>query len=280
MYLDLDRYLRPERVGACLAALTRPRSAVIAGGTWLNADPSRHAHLAQVVDLQALALRGIEADEEAVKIGALTPLADLVGAVEPDFMAIGMAAAAERNLAIRNRSTVGGRLCRNAADGRLATAMLALNCQVEVCTPAGVREVPLGKHLADVAAGRLGGVVTRAILESTPGYSAYIDSTLTAVDAPVTDAALAVCVDGTARVATGGHAADASGALSLPETSAVVAGIGWSKDYAGWRAKVREAALAEIPSYTDALATGDYRRHLAATLITRLVGAWLEGGDE
>lgn len=284
MYLALETYLRPDTVADCLAELRVPGTALIAGGTWLNV--TGHERIKRVVDLQALPLNGIEAEAGGLRIGALTPLSDLVGTVPPAFSAIGVAAAAERNVAIRSRSTVGGRLARDRSDARLATAMLALAAQLEVTGSAGKSLVPLDSHLASVAAsavGGMGGIATAVVFPSNPASSSYLSSELTAVDAPTTDAALAVFADGRTRVATGGHARDATGTLFLPETSRLIATLAPTGSdtgaNTGWAAEVRAAALAEIPEYSNALASGDYRRDLAATLIVRLVRTWLSGGE-
>jgi len=278
MYLELASYARPATVAAALSLLAEPGSAALAGGTRLNVHG--HERLRAVVDLQALPLEGVTVDSRRVRLGALTPIGDvLIAGLPAGLAALTEAVAAEKNLAIRNRSTLGGRVSRDRSDARLVTALLALGAEVELALagPDGsVLEAtrPLAERVADIAAGRASGLVAGVLLPSDAAWSAYQTVQLTAVDAPMTDAALAVTARGLA-IATGVHGPGAAGTVLLPEAAARVAALTPADRPEAWRPALRELLLTEIPAYTDALVSGDYRRDLAATLVLRLVDAWL-----
>jgi len=277
MYLELAFYERPTTVAAALRLLALSGSAPIAGGTHLNVHG--HEHLRSVVDLQALPLGGVAFDADRAWLGALTTLAEVLAADLPaGLAALTEAVTAEKNLAVRNRSTLGGRISRNRADARLATALLALGAEVEVFTAgdggAVQATVPLAKRLADVASRHATGLVGGIVLPSATRWSAYLTAQFTAVDAPMTDAALAETPSGLA-LAGGVHADNAGGTVLLPRAAAQAAALTPDADPAAWRSALRATVLDELPSHTDALVSGDYRRDVAATLVVRLVEAWL-----
>ncbi|PKN56888.1 MAG: hypothetical protein CVU56_13675 [Deltaproteobacteria bacterium HGW-Deltaproteobacteria-14] len=278
MYLDLQTYTRPATMAEALAQLAAPGAAALAGGTHLNVHG--HEHLRAVVDLQALGLAGVAREGAKVRIGAMTALTGLVAADLPaGLAALGQAADAEKNRAVRNRSTVGGRISRDRSNGRVATALLGLEAEVELATggPDGVTRVDLhiASRLHDVATGAAHGVVTAVRVPADVRWSGYLASQLSAVDAPSADVAVSAGPRGV-HIATGGHGRGAAGTLALPTTAAAATAL-LANPPAGdsWRAALREVAVAELPAHGDALVSGDYRRDLAATLVIRLVAACL-----
>ena len=278
MYLDLQTYSRPATMAEALAQLAAPGAAAVAGGTHLNVHG--HEHLRAVVDLQALGLSGVAQDGAKVRIGAMTTLSGLLAAELPKGLAaLGQAADAEKNRAVRNRSTVGGRVSRDRSNGRLATALLGLEADVELATggPEAVTRVDLhvASRLHDVATGAARGVITAVRVPADLRWSGYLASQLSAVDAPTADAAVSAGPRGV-HVATGGHGRGATGTLALP-TTAAAATVLLANPPAddSWRAALHAVAVAEIPAHGDALASGDYRQDLAATLVVRLVAALL-----
>jgi xanthine dehydrogenase YagS FAD-binding subunit len=108
-------YERAADVDSAIAAVAADAGAMwIAGGTelvnWLKegiAEPGR------LVDLSGLAgLRGIEAGPERLRIGALTPLADIAahGAVRAGWPAVAESLRLSASQQIRNMATIGGNL--------------------------------------------------------------------------------------------------------------------------------------------------------------------------
>jgi xanthine dehydrogenase small subunit len=267
MYLHLERYERPDTVEACLDLLAGGGAALLGGGTWLNvACPDA---VQTVVDLQALDLDELGDIGGGVHLGASVTLAELLDA-EDVPAALAEAARAERNLPLRNRSTVGGRVARPRSDARVATALVALDATVLIERAEGTEAVAAADYLRLPAALRASGLITGVGLARGVAWSGYLEQSLTGVDSPYTDVALAVTADGP-RLASGCHAAGPEGTVALPATSAAVAAAG-----DGWREALATAARDELPAYTDMRASGEYRRELAIVLATRLVAAWRE----
>jgi|GEM_PF-2165556 len=278
MYLDLETYARPASLADALALLKAPGTAAVAGGTHLNVHG--HERLRAVVDLQGLGLGGVSEEGSSLRVGATTTLSELLAAELPaGLAALGQVADAEKNRAVRNRSTVGGRLSRDRSNGRVATVLEALEAELEVAAEGPEGPTRLHLHLRDrlhdVATGAAAGIVIGAWIPADLRWSSYLSAQLSAVDAPTTDAALSVGPRGV-HIATGCHGANAAGTVALPATStAATVLLADPPTGDGWRAELREVALSEIPTHTDALAGGDYRRDVAATLVVRLVAACL-----
>ena len=284
MYLRLDEYQRPGSVEACLEALAGPgAAALLAGGTALNVGG--HEHLVRVVDLQDVGLDELGPRRIGARV-TLSTLVEAAGSLGEGLGALSEAAAAERNLPKRNRSTVGGRLSRDRADARLATAAAAVGAQVEVARAGGaVEELPveafLGRRWQERERGRF---VVRALTvpeERLAGRSGYAQFSLTAVDTPYADVALWVGPQGEARAFTGGHGPNAEGVLRAPAVEeAVGALVQVGGDLAGWQGRLRAKLAGELPAYTDGRAGGAYRRDLTATLFVRLVSRLVLGAEE
>ncbi|MCA9666300.1 MAG: FAD binding domain-containing protein [Myxococcales bacterium] len=272
MYLDLEDYKRPATVEQCIDLLGGKGSSAIAGGTYLNVRD--HERVARLVDLQALPLRGIERVGDAVKVGALVTLSELVdaaGELGPGLGALVEAARGERNLCTRNRSTVGGRLGRRRGDARVATALAALDAKLELLAADGTRtHVGVTEYLTAAAAPHL---VLGVSLRADTRASRYASFAPTVMESPVADAALAIAADGTWRLASGGHGPHGRGVVVLAKASAL-AGDAHADD---WRARFDAAALDELPSFADDRGSAEYRRDLSVTLAARLVAAASNG---
>ena len=270
MYLSLQEVIRPDGLESCLD-LIADDAAVLGGGTYINATCP--GHITRLIDLQALPLRGFARAEGRLVLGALVRLSTLAEReLDAGHAALVQAAEAERNLPIRNQSTVGGRIARQRADGRLLTALLALNSRVEVAR-AGAELSWL--QLADLAGVDLSDAVLTQVEVPAATVSAYSQFSQTAVDAPVTDAAVGRDMDGKWRIASGGHGTDASGVVLLHGAAALLDAAGDGPLAHGWQAELRAAAMDGLPAHTDPRAGGDYRRAVAATLVTRTIeGLW------
>jgi len=279
MYLRLSEYLRPSSVEESLRLIGGETTALLAGGTHLNVYG--HEHLTRVVDLQHLSLGGITLAEgqQSQTIGTLVTLQTLARAELPaELAALQQAARAERNRAIRNRTTVGGRLARDRSDARIATALVALGAEVEVVRLEGHEVVhhvqPVEAFLVRDADARRRQLLAEVRVPLGGGFSHYAHFGLTAMSAPYADVALRV-TDGVVRLASGGHGPGSAHTLRLGTAEGVVASIGVGDASGTWQAALREAVVADVPAYTDVYASGAYRRELAVALTTRLVEAWL-----
>lgn len=273
MYLSLQEVLRPTALQACLDLLDQQDTVPLGGGTWLNAGG--HEDVVRLVDLQALPLRDLKVEAAQLRLGALVRLSELVGGALPaGATALEQAATAEHNLAIRNQSTVGGRVARHTADGRLATALLALGAELELAqTP---QRLPLSEALGRPDA--LRALITAVVIPELPLDSTYVWFGRTAVDAPMADAAAARMGDGSFRLSSGGHGADARGVVHLTEAAKLAGAIAPDTPIGSWWPGLHAAALAALPAYGDLRASGDWRRDVGATLVCRAVQALIERG--
>jgi hypothetical protein len=76
-------------------------------------------------------------------------------------------------------------------------------------------------------------------------------------------------------IATGGHGRGVTGTVLLPEAANLVRSLGAGTLPAKWREGLRDAAKKRIPYFSDARASGEYRRAVTTALLERLVEAWL-----
>jgi CO/xanthine dehydrogenase FAD-binding subunit len=274
MYLRLEDYHRPDTLEACLGLLTEPDSAVIAGGTRLNAADQEE--IQTLVDIQELPLHDFDVEEGQVRIGALVTLAELAVAELPDKLAaLALAALEEKNLPLRNRSTLGGRLSHASSTGRIATSLLALGAKVEVASSSETETLDLVTWLARSSSDRR--LLKTVLVRQEEGWSGYQGFSQPVLTPPACDVALFVGPDG-ARVASGGHAAGASGTLALPGVADRISWIKKGQPRSEWEAEVRKIGAQELPEYSNALASGDWRCQVALTLIIRLTEQWIEQG--
>ena len=134
-------------------------AALLAGGTWVmrahhRGEPFAHAYvsLLEVPELAAATLG------ERSSLGALLTHEDLA-ALDPDAGPLGAIAQAARTSAfpaIRTVATLGGNLCAAGfREAELSAALLALDAEVEVVSPAGTTILPLDTYLDTRPAGIL-----------------------------------------------------------------------------------------------------------------------------
>lgn len=224
-------YHRPETIQQALELLARagPRTVPLGGGTVLSA-PGDEA--VAVVDLQDLALNGIEKSGNALRIGATATLQSLL---ETEGLHPALVAALRHEAAqnLRESATVAGALV--ASDGRspLAVAMLALDAQL-LWLP-GDQTQNLGEYLPlrSEAPGRL---ITQVSIPLNTRL-AYEYVARSPADLPVVAVAVAQWPGGRTRLALGGWgktatlALDGQDATGLPlaaENATLVAGDDWA----------------------------------------------------
>ncbi len=201
-----------------------------------------------VVDLRGLALDGIAPAGDAVRLGALTPLQVVVESSRLAALAGGIlpkTAYLAAHFGLRNLATIGGAidgaLSDSAAPPEVLLALLALNASVEVHAPT-VTQMPL-------AAWRPGaGLLATVIVPARGGQGALARVARSPLDRAIV-AAVAVVVEGVARVAV-------SGAAPGPITAQAALGSD------------PEAAANELASQISAAAApqGDYRGSAAYRL--------------
>ena len=147
----MSQYLRPTRLTEAFSALSSKPYVVLAGGT--DFYPARVGQLIEedVLDISRIEdLRGIRevADADYWHIGALVTWSELIQAALPEcFAGLKLAAREVGGVQIQNTGTLAGNICNAspAADG--VPALLALNADVQLAGPQGLRSLPLAAFL-------------------------------------------------------------------------------------------------------------------------------------
>lgn len=140
---------RPRTTAEALALLERGDAAPIAGGTDVFPAMIDKPPPTGMVDLSGLAeLRGVSIESEFLRMGAATTWSEIARTSLPSgFDMLRQAALQVGGAQIQNRATIAGNLCNAspAADG--APPLLALDAQVELVSPRGLRALPLDQFL-------------------------------------------------------------------------------------------------------------------------------------
>jgi aerobic carbon-monoxide dehydrogenase medium subunit len=257
------------------AAGTSETLAIAGGMSLMQAMKARMVRPDALIDLNGVSeLRGMRAEGEGFRIGAMTRYVDLAAAPELQHGAFAAIADAARHVGdrqVRNRGTIGGSLCWN---------------YVAACTP--VATLATGASLLLASAGESGGVDTRSIVIDDfllgpmqtsrephelllsvrlPGSvarsgSCYKKWGVATATLPVVGVGVRVTVDDQgvcreARVAVGGLA---RGSQRLPAAERGLPGL--SERASGEIAEVFLAAAKTVEVQSDSWASADYRRLL------------------
>ncbi|MFD0271955.1 FAD binding domain-containing protein [Streptomyces sp. NPDC127106] len=261
---DFD-YARPAGLAEALDLLSGTRGArVLAGGqSLLPALRAGEDSARLLVDVRRLPeLRGIASTAGAIRIGALTTLAELAASPRVLAEAPELAAAARANgdPQVRNLGTAGGNL---AARGPRATdlpaAAIAADAVVELAGPGG-RTTVTAEQLE--AAGPPPGAVITALLVPAGGPAAAFEKTADrATRYPVCAAAVRITPDGPRIAVTGATAR----ALRLRGVEARLRGGPYTTEavLAAFRAEPREQF---VPGRGT---SAEYLGHLAGVLTAR-----------
>lgn len=141
----IEQYLRPHSIEEALEAIAgyaEGEAIFLAGGqSVMQAMKARMLRPRCIVDLQDIdELKGIEHDEEGLKIGAMTRYVDIAKAktLEGAFSALHEATSHVGDRQVRNRGTIGGSLCWNYTSSCTPATVLALDGQINLLGPKGV----------------------------------------------------------------------------------------------------------------------------------------------
>ena len=230
-------YHRPSSIDEAVELLAVPGRRPLGGGTWL-----RHRHggePVEVVDLQALGLDTVSADDDAMTIGAMATLQALAEHERtPPLLAD--AARAELPATLRSLATLGGTIDAADGDSVLVAALLVHDAEVAF---ADGRTMPI----ADVLWTRPGaGLLIVSITISTSGRGSVAATGRTPADVPIVAAVGRRADDGVRLALTG--VADVP---VLVDPTHVLAGLDPPADFRG---------------------SADYRLHLAGVLSGRVLG--------
>jgi probable selenate reductase FAD-binding subunit len=134
--MRLKEYHKPATIDEALELLRRdiPRTTVLSGGTWLNAEGSNEFEA--VIDINNLGLDKIvrTSTPPLIRIGAAVTLQTLVEELKglPGLDVISKAAHAMAALNIRNQATIGGVIVTADSASPLVTALLICDAELIV----------------------------------------------------------------------------------------------------------------------------------------------------
>ena len=270
----MSEYLRPTDLDETLQALGSKRWVVLAGGT--DFYPARVGRPLDddVLDITALALRGIEDRTDHYHIGSLTTWTDLMRAdLPPWFLGLKLAAREIGGVQIQNAGTLCGNVCNAspAADG--VPNLLALEARVEVASRTGMRSVSIDEFITGNRRTTLqpDELVTGLTIPKPKRVAVANFLKLGARKYLVISIAMVAIVvevepDETiagARVAVGSCSVVA---LRLGELEAALVGRSLSEPLGG---VVRPEHLAPLSPIDDVRGSAEYRREAALSLVRR-----------
>jgi CO/xanthine dehydrogenase FAD-binding subunit len=120
-----------------------------AGGTdlmvLLEAGKLQHRNYVNIWNLKEL--RGIEVDEDAVTLRALTTYTDVQAhsVLRAEFPMLCQAARETGGIAIQNRGTMGGNIVNGSPAADSPPALLAYDAELELISKSGMRRIPYSK---------------------------------------------------------------------------------------------------------------------------------------
>lgn len=239
-------YRRPLTLEEALTLASLPDVVLVAGGTTVAA--SRDPSPVIAVDLQALPLMGVEAEDGALNIGATTRLRDLVDS--PAVPAV-LADLARREVpsVLRNAATLGGTIGTADPGSQLLTGLLAFGATVTIARVGSGTEHPLEDILEDP--GLLGGAIITGVRVPLGGRAAAERTGRTPMDQPIVLAVAHRSEDGIVRLAI-------SGVSDHPVV-------------------VDHGHVGDLDPPSDFRGSPSYRSHIASVLAGRAVRA--VGGD-
>jgi aerobic carbon-monoxide dehydrogenase medium subunit len=210
-------------------------------------------------------LRTLERGDPTV-LGALLTHAEL-GELEGAAGTLGALSEAARRSAIptvRSVATLGGNLCaRGFPEAELATALLALDAEVEVVSSAGTQRLPVSEFTASRDSRPVGELLVRVLVPAPTGRRSWFErlTVLGANEYPVVAVAAAMGPAG-ARVAV-------CGAEALPRRSPAAESVLDGDPADGENAG--RAAAREFGQRDDPRAPGWYRRAVLPALVRKAV---------
>lgn len=286
MYPPNFNYYRAASVDEAMALLQEhPGAKLLAGGhSLLPLMKLRLADPGTLIDIGRIGeLRGISTDSDSIRIGALTPHAELERSkVLPQ--ALVEAASMIGDPQVRNRGTIGGNIAHADPASDLPTVLLALNATIQITGPRSTgngsghghrttQAIPAEDFFTGFFATALEDdeilVAVDVPLEQAGTGSAYAKLANPASRYAMVGAAAVVTVEGgvctRASVAVGGLTANATKA---PSVEAALTGKALTDD-------VIEAAAAAVDNDLDDQILGDihasaeYRRSIAPVFVGR-----------
>ena len=260
-------YLAPASLEEAVAALAEhgDEAKVIAGGQSLVPLLAfRLARPSLLVDINRVpGLDGVELENGTLTVGALARERDveLTPGLRERCPMVVEAIEQIGHVAIRNRGTVGGSLAHADPAAEWTALALALDGEVELIGPGGVRTMPASDFLVSYFTTALAAdeILTRVRLRIPGGRSGscFLELARRHGDFAIVGVGALVTLD------ADGSIADARlGLIGVGQTAV--------------RATAAEAAASDLHPNGDIHASADYRRHVADVLVRRALDTALE----
>ncbi|MBN2677816.1 MAG: FAD binding domain-containing protein [Anaerolineaceae bacterium] len=240
-------YHRPKKIKDALDLIGRSNITTIplAGGTALcKNQPDEQI---EVVDLQDLPINTIDENPDWIEIGAMVKLA-LMENHQSLPSAIRHAVTLEGTTNTRNMATVGGRLIEFDGRSSLITTLLAMDATTK--WDQDEKEIPLGEWLAFPP--QKPGKLLRSVLINRNCDIAFEAINRTKLDLPIICVAVSHWKSGRTRVTLGGFG-------QCPKM------VFDGQDISG----IEEAVKSACHDASDRIASSEYRRSIAKTLVKR-----------
>jgi carbon-monoxide dehydrogenase medium subunit len=273
-------YYLPTTVDEAVMLLQKleGQARLVAGGTDLLVDTHRHkAAAAALVDITRIPeLQAIRQEDGHLVIGAAVTHARLASSPQVQGAASLLAQAAWQigSPQVRNRGTLGGNLGTASPSGDLLPPLAALEAEVQIAGPSGLRWMRLADFLLGVKQTALGPseLVCAARFRPLKSNASSIFlkyGVRRGRSIAVASAAVILEIENShiqsARVALG---AVSPRVQRFPRIEGAL--VGQRADSPNWAA-VQEIAARECSPISDLRASVDYRRHLAGALVARAV---------
>jgi xanthine dehydrogenase small subunit len=266
---------RPGTLAECLAVLqSEPAACLTAGATDLAVEANlRGRRFPLLVSVEAIPEMKVFRDsEDAVEIGAGLALSEI------ETLWQGAPPIAREwfplfaSPLIRNRATLGGNLATASPVGDAAPLLLALDAQVNIAGPSGLRQVPLegfflGYRKTSLLPGEV--LLSVSIPKPFPQFAAFFKIAKRALDDISTvAAAFAITLDHTGRIAScriafGGVAATP---VRVPAAEAALTGRVWDQATA---AAAQHAIASALHPMDDHRGSAAYRVAMAQSLLEK-----------
>jgi carbon-monoxide dehydrogenase medium subunit len=268
-------YTAPDSLDEALHALADggEDAKLLAGGhSLIPLMKLRLATPTLLVDLRRVpGLRGVERDDDAWRVGAMTRHADLESRAELGVVARAAGLIADQQ--VRNRGTLGGSLVHGDPASDMPAVLLALQGTVTVRGPSGERSIAAGDLFKDYLETAVGPdeVLTEVRFPGMDGWGfGYQKFSRRAEDwAMVGVCALVKASDGSCEDARVSLVHMGSTPL---RARAVEEALQGQRLDAGSIARAAEEAAEGTDPPGDLNATPDYKRHLARVLCRRALG--------
>jgi xanthine dehydrogenase small subunit len=272
------RFFLPRSLDETLALRRdHPGAWLLAGGTDLGLRFSEHReNPAAIICLRDVAeLRGIEAGEKGLSVGAAEPYAALLEVIADDAAFAGFAGLLRRlgSRQIRALGTLGGNLGTASPIGDALPPLLALGARLTLAGPDGARDMAVEDFLLGYRRNALGvgEVIARVFIpRPAPGAIFAAEKLSRRHDQDISAIGLAVLLerDGDvimrARIAHGGCGPMAARA---PEAEAVLQGAPFTEAQARAAGDVLAQAISPMD---DLRGSAEYRRAAVRNLVLRL----------